>query len=161
MKRRYDKERLQEIVLNSKSLAQVIRKLGLVVAGGNYQTVQNKIKLHSIDTSHFTGRSWNVGLKFRPTPPIPIQDLLKENVIYQSNRLKLRLLKEGIKNHVCENCNLSHWLEQHIPLELHHENGDKHDNRLSNLKLLCPNCHAQTDNYRGKAIGLLKRKLLK
>lgn len=49
-------------------------------------------------------------------------------------------------------CGNTEWLDKHIPLELHHINGNHKDNRLSNLQLLCPNCHALTDNYRGKNI---------
>ena len=51
---------------------------------------------------------------------------------------------------VCVKCNLTKWLDSDIPLELHHINGDKFDNRIENLQLLCPNCHSFTDNYRAK-----------
>lgn len=160
MKHKYTKEKLQEIISESKSLAEVLKKLNIVAVGGNYQTLKNKIKLFEIDISHFTGRGWNVGLKFRPKPIIKTNDLLKKDIVYQSYKLKLRILREKIKDHRCENCKLTHWLFKDIPLELHHINGDKYDNRLDNLQLLCPNCHAQTDNYRGKNIGLPKEKSL-
>jgi hypothetical protein len=65
-------------------------------------------------------------------------------------RLKLKLLKDGIKEHRCEKCNNTQWNNSIIPLELHHINGDSNDNELSNLQLLCCNCHAQTDNYKSK-----------
>ena len=69
---------------------------------------------------------------------------------FQTYKLKKRLLEDGIKQHVCEHCGLMHWQGMEIPLELHHINGDNRDNRLENLQLLCPNCHALTDSYRGR-----------
>ena len=67
-----------------------------------------------------------------------------------SYKLKIKLLKEHIKEPVCENCGNRYWLGHPIPLELHHKDGDRFNNELSNLSLLCPNCHAFTDNYRSK-----------
>lgn len=69
---------------------------------------------------------------------------------YQSNKLRLRLLKEGIKEHKCEVCDITEWLEKPAPLELDHIDGNRHNHKIKNLRLLCPNCHAQTDTYRGK-----------
>jgi len=70
----------------------------------------------------------------------------------QSHKLKQRLLKEGYKEHICENCGLSKWLHSPIPLELHHIDGNKKNNEFNNLMLLCPNCHSLTETYRGKNI---------
>jgi hypothetical protein len=67
-----------------------------------------------------------------------------------SHKLKLKLLRDNIKQHICEMCKSETWLGKIIPLELHHINGNRFDNRLSNLLLLCPNCHALTDNYAGR-----------
>ena len=75
---------------------------------------------------------------------------------YQANKLRVRLIKEGIKEHKCERCTLNEWLGKPIPLELHHKDGDKYNNKLKNLQILCPNCHSQTDNYCGKNIGKIK-----
>ena len=68
----------------------------------------------------------------------------------QSNKVRLRLLSEGYKQHRCECCGLSEWLGSPIPLELHHKDGDRNNNTLDNYELRCPNCHALTDSYRGK-----------
>ena len=67
-----------------------------------------------------------------------------------ANSLKKRLIKNGIKEHKCESCGLFEWNEKPIPIELNHINGINNDNRIENIQLLCPNCHAQTPNYRGK-----------
>ena len=84
---------------------------------------------------------------------LSIEEILVENSSYQSNKTRLQLLKHGIKKHICEKCWNTTWNDLPIPLELEHLNGDNSDNRLENLKLYCPNCHAQTDSYRGKNKG--------
>ena len=66
--------------------------------------------------------------------------------------LRVRLLRLGLKEAKCELCERRSWNDQPIPLELDHINGRRDDNRLSNLRVLCPNCHAQTPTYRGRNI---------
>lgn len=71
-------------------------------------------------------------------------------IIEMCDVCKKRLIREGILGYICSKCLLTEWNDKEIPLELHHVNGDNQDNRINNLCLLCPNCHAQTNNYRGK-----------
>jgi Zn finger protein HypA/HybF involved in hydrogenase expression len=85
---------------------------------------------------------------------MPLSEIMVEYSTYQSSKLKIRLFNENIKEKRCECCNLTEWLSNPIPLELHHVNGVKTDHRLENLQIVCPNCHAQTDNYRGRNINL-------
>jgi len=73
-----------------------------------------------------------------------------EQVPMQSDKLKIRLIKEGYLEEKCYNCGRTEWEEEVIPLQLNHINGNSDDNSLSNLELLCPNCHAQTADYRLK-----------
>ena len=73
-----------------------------------------------------------------------MEDILKENVDYRSSDLRSRLVAAGLKKDECEVCGYTE------NLELHHINGNHYDNRLENLQILCPNCHAKTDNFRGR-----------
>ncbi len=79
-----------------------------------------------------------------------LEEYLQNSAGVQSNKIRHKLLDEGIKEHKCECCGLTTWLEKPIPLELHHIDGDRTNNTLENFQLLCPNCHAFTDSYRGK-----------
>jgi hypothetical protein len=142
---------LRTAVADSLALAQVIVKLGLVPAGGNYKTVQEKIKAYALDTSHFTGAAWNQGPRYRAFGKYPdLADLLVVGSTCQAFKLKNRLLKAELVQKICSCCHLTEWLGSPIPLELDHINGVNNDNRIENLRLLCPNCHALTETYRGK-----------
>lgn len=151
-KRSWTDNEFIEAVRNSLSYAQVIRKLQLKVAGSNYDTVKRKIEELGLDTSHMTGQGWNQGERFTPLKKsMPLSEILvKHSPFVNANHLKERLLKEGIKERKCECCGNTEWMGKPIALELHHINAVKDDQRLENLVLLCPNCHALTDNYRGK-----------
>ena len=83
----------------------------------------------------------------------PIQDYLTNKVPMQSDKLKVRLLNEGVLKNECHICKNKGWQGKKIPLELDHINGDHGDNRVKNLRLVCPNCHAQTSTYRVKKKG--------
>jgi Zn finger protein HypA/HybF involved in hydrogenase expression len=144
----YSEQELREAVKKSTSIRQVLEKLDIVPAGGNYQTTNRRIEKLNIDISHFTGQAWNRGKVIGPKRPI--EEYLIENSVVQSFKLKGRLITEGLKQHKCECCGITEWNGKPTPIELDHINGNHHDNRLENLRILCPNCHAQTDTYRGK-----------
>ena len=155
--RKYSLEQLKEAVQTSTSLSQVLCKLNLVMAGGNYKSIRKVIKEFNLNTSHFIKPTSNRGKYFKPKRPI--EDYLSNRFPAQSNKLRMRLLEEGIWEHKCHTCQNTTWNNKKIPLEMHHIDGNSKNNNLSNLQLLCPNCHAQTNNYRGKK--LRKRKPLK
>lgn len=150
-RRSWTDEQLRQHVKSSVSVREVISKLGLVPAGGNYVQVTRRIEELGLNKSHFTGSMWNKGrtyhTKLRPT----IESLLVRNGSVQSFKLKKRLYESGLKKQKCELCG---WCKEsvdgRIPLELDHINGDHSDNRIENLRILCPNCHSLQPTHRGK-----------
>jgi hypothetical protein len=153
MQRKYTDDDLRTAVPEAFSVAQVLKAIGLRPAGGNYKTVQSRILELDLDTSHFRGQGWSRGQSITLRPPRPLVEVLVDGSTTRSSHLKKRLLREGLKQPICEGCGGSLWRGQPIPLELEHVNGRNTDNRLENLALLCPNCHAQTSTYRGRNIG--------
>ncbi len=139
-----------EAVANNKSCAGVLKYLGLIPAGGNYETASKIIKRLNLSTSHFTGMGWRKNSTTPIVPRLTLNEVLVENRYTNSYSLKLRLFEVGIKQKICEKCNLTEWNNEPIPLELDHINGVRTDNRLENLRVICPNCHAQTPTYRSK-----------
>lgn len=156
MNKKYTKDQLEIIVLKSGSYRQVLNSLNLKEAGGNYKNIKERINQFNIDVSHFHGKGWNKGKTWNKF--VDLDKILSENSVYKSGlpystyRVKSLLFKHKLKEEICENCDLTHWLNKKIPLELHHINGDNKDNRILNLQILCPNCHTLTDNYRGKKL---------
>jgi hypothetical protein len=146
--RKYTERQLADAVKSSSSLAQTLSKLNVAPYGGNYEVLRKAVRHFSIDTSHFTGQAWSRGKTFGAKQPL--ERYLNNELQIQSYKLKNRLLVDGLLNRKCSNCKKTKWLGQPIPLELDHVNGNRHDNRLINLRLLCPNCHALTPTYRAK-----------
>ena len=107
-----------------------------------------------LDVSHFVGQGWRKGSHAPVRSPTPLRELLVDGRFRTTDQLKKRLIAERIKARECEICRLDRWNGRPIPLELDHVNGKRDDNRLSNLRILCPNCHAQTETYRGRNIGV-------
>jgi len=148
--RKYTEQQLREAVKNSTSLRQVLQLLNVKAAGGNYQSLNKACIFFEVDISHFSGRSWNNGRQGGYTNPIT--DYLISDRTVNTHRLRMRLINEGILEAECVNCKLKKWLGNSIPLELDHIDGNNRDNRIENLRLLCPNCHALTPTYRGKNV---------
>jgi hypothetical protein len=153
-KRKWSIEQLKEAVKNSSSYRQVLSKLGLNPDGGATNAfVKRMVEQENINTSHFTGQAHLRGKKHNWTKSIPLQELLKKNVYTHSHRLKKRLYKAGLLEEKCSECSTGNvWNGKPISLHLEHVNGDHSDNRIENLKILCPNCHSQTDTYAAKKL---------
>lgn len=150
--RTYTIEQFIEAVKASTSIRQVLHILGLREAGGNYKATKLRIEKLGLNNDHFLGQGHLKGKKNTWHPEIPLEKILVENSTYGGGtyKLKNRLFKANYFEHKCYKCDGIEWLGKPIPLELEHKNGNSRDNRIENLTLLCPNCHAQTETYRGK-----------
>lgn len=98
----------------------------------------------------YKGNQSGKGLLKNHSDKMSLEEYLKNSKDIQSNKVRKKILEEGIKPYKCECCGHSEWMGLPIPLELHHKDGDRNHNEISNYELLCPNCHALTDSYRGK-----------
>ena len=147
---KHTKEILEEKIKSSESWADVCRKLNIKPNTGSQYHIRNRAKKYGIDHSHFLGQSWRRNKNFGPKRNIDLFLVLSDKLQITSDKLKKRLIKEGIKEHRCEKCSRNEWEGQPIPIELDHINGNNKDNKIEKLRILCPNCHAQTDTYCGK-----------
>ena len=140
----------QELVKSSNSLSDVCRKIGLRITGKAHRDIKYRCLVEDIDISHIRlGRSSNLGRKFGSSPKILLKDILIEKSKYLFNKnIKKRLLEEKLLKNNCYICGLSDmWNNKKLSLQLDHINGIPDDNRIENLRLLCPNCHSQTPTF--------------
>ena len=151
---RYAKDTLEVIVRNSNNYSDACRKLGLRPFYGNRRTLKKYIDFFEINTNHFNNRGCGSNKN-----KIDLKDILVENSTYTyTTTLKNRLYKEGLKEKTCELCGQGEeWNGNHMSLILDHINGFPNDNRIDNLRIVCPNCNATLDTHCGKNI---KRKYI-
>jgi hypothetical protein len=149
--RKYTPEMLEAAAAQSRSVTEVLRVLGIRVAGGSHAHISRLLKRFGIDTSHFTGQAHNrggIGL-YRMSPMKRLVQMPPGSLRIHGGRLKQALLSIGVPE-ACEKCGVgSTWLGEPLTLHVDHINGDFLDNRPRNLRLLCPNCHSQTATYAG------------
>lgn len=116
-------------------------------AGSSFRACQEHFGFSRAAWAHAVRRG-----EIAPRPRLePIEQILVAGRRRSRSHVKTRLLLAGLKEPQCEDCGLGEWRGGSLPLELHHVNGDGHDNRLENLRLLCPNCHSQTENWGGRS----------
>ena len=144
----WNKEKIEEAIKISTSYSETLRNLGIPTQGNNADTLKKYIEEYSLDISHFTfGKSKDFSnLKY-----ISASEYLGTDKFIATSKLKLKLLKEGIKENKCEICGITKWNGKPLVMQLHHIDGNNKNNSLDNLQMLCPNCHSQTENYCGLA----------
>lgn len=152
---KYTREVLEPIVAESRSVADVLRKLGIRIAGGSHTNVKQRIKLYGLDTSHFLGHRANSGTCHRGgakrKKPSEILILKPEDSAHTGSQILKRALLEIGRPHECELCGLNPvWRDKPLQLQIDHKNGKRWDNRRGNVRILCPNCHSQTSTFGSK-----------
>lgn len=140
-----NRDKLEKAIQDSGSLKEVLIKLGLRAAGGNYKSLKIRAKEFGLDLP-----VWDTSKGIQQVP-IPDSEVFVINSTF-SNRylIKQRLYQMGVKEE-CSKCGLGpEWNGMPLTLQLEHINGVHNDNRLENLTILCPNCHSQTSTYAGR-----------
>ena len=135
------KDQILQWIDENQSKAYMSQQLGC-----KWETLNRYLKLMGIE---YAGNQSGKG-QFKKKPKMTLAEYLENSEDIQTNKIRIKILEEGLKPHKCECCGLETWLDNPIPLEVHHKDGDRTHNELSNYELLCPNCHAFTDSYRGK-----------
>lgn len=153
---RYTKEMIQEAVNRSFTWAEACRQLGIRESTGGQSHLTKRAKEMGVEFSHFYSRSEASSLLNRSQTKDVNIFLVKSGKPIHSHSLKVRLIRAGIKKYQCEDCLGTEWRGGPIPIELHHIDGDRTNNLLENLKVLCCNCHSMTPNFSGKKRSMAK-----
>ena len=148
--RKFSDEDLVRAVAASTTVHGVLRHLGYPLNGGMFRYVTAHIRQRGLDTTHFTGQSWSKGQTLPRGPKRPLEEVLVLGSVVATGHLRRRLIAAGVTDEAGEECGLTEWRGRPLTLALDHVNGDHTDNRLENLRILCPNCHAQTDTWCGR-----------
>lgn len=154
----------KKIVGEARSIKEVMDRMGYKESGGVYKHLRLKFEEYDIDTSHFTGQSWSKGKNSSTDESIknmaekvslPWNEVFCQNSTYRGGGKALikKLVQTGKREHKCENCEIFEWQGKKLRLELDHKNGDNRDNREENLRILCPNCHSQTETHSKRKIA--------
>lgn len=146
---KFTDEQFQKIVESSNSISEIASSLGYKSKGGGVvKMIKDRIEKLSLDISHFN--PYSVG-SMKGKRYASDDEIFVENSTYINNTsLKKKLLKMNVIEYKCAICGISEWLGNPLSLQLDHINGNNRDNRLENLRLLCPNCHSQTSTFSGR-----------
>lgn len=148
-------EKFQELLNTSNSFVDILIKVGLDPYNGNHKTLNYRIKEEGFDISileqNRKKNQENHMKSLHKKKTYNLEDILVENSNYKNCHLKQRLLSKNLLENKCYICdNKGEWCDKKLSLQLDHINGINNDNRLENLRLLCPNCHSQTETFSGK-----------
>ena len=140
--KKINQEEFVKVCESSLSMSQASAKLKL-----HFNTFKKYALMFGCYKTNQSGK----GLNKKVDPKIKLEKIIiGEHPEFQTYKLKNRLLKENIMENVCNSCGIKDWMGIPLNMELDHIDGNRSNHRLENLRMLCPNCHAQTDTYRSK-----------
>lgn len=139
--RKIEKETFISIFTNSQSCRDAAKKMNL-----SYGTC----KRHAVKFGIFKANQGGKGIKKHSGKKIPLDDIITNKVVYQTFKLKNRLYKDGLKQNICEICGIKEWNGKPLQCQLDHIDGNRYNNNLENLRIICPNCHSQTETFCSK-----------
>ena len=149
--KKFPKDILEEIVKKSESLSEVMRSYGLAPRGANYKRFRTMVRDMGISTEHFLGNRFKKNrniLMVHTKESFTLDVLIKNGKGWHSSGIKDKLIEYGLIENRCSKCNQPpEWFGELLVIQLDHINGDHRDNRLENLRMLCPNCHSQTKTF--------------
>lgn len=140
-------EQFVELLKKSSTISEVLFKLGYTVKGNSwgYSQVKRRMDDLNLDYSIFKGKS--AVTKINKLNNVKKEDILKKDCKHQRIVLRRYIIKNNLIPYKCAICGCTEWQGKTLSLELDHINGINNDNRLENLRFLCPNCHSQTSTY--------------
>ncbi|MFJ5993575.1 HNH endonuclease signature motif containing protein [Streptomyces sp. NPDC092370] len=159
---RWTRKVLQAAVSASTSMNDVLRHVGLELVGGHHTHISRRIKAYGIDTSHFVPvvrtEKMRHNQRRRTAEEILVEDTSTHPRRVPSARLKRAMRELGVEER-CAMCGIGAvWQGEPLSLEVDHIDGDWRNNRVDNVRFLCPNCHSTTDSYRGRGRGRARRR---
>lgn len=155
-----EKEILEKIVKESDTIHSVLVKMGKNTSAASYKSFHRKVKKYEIDITHFLSRKEITAKQFKEgkLKKIPTNEMFTENSLVARNQIKNRIISENLIKYECCMCgNDGNWNGNKISLILDHKNGVNNDNRLDNLRFVCPNCNATLDTHCKGSKGLISK----
>lgn len=140
-------EQFVELLKKSSNISEVLFKLGYTIKGNSWGFSQIKRRMTDLNLDYSIFKGKQCVTVNNATKTIKAEDILKENCKHQRNVLRKYVIKNNLIPYKCAICGCAEWYGKTLSLELDHINGLNNDNRLGNLRFLCPNCHSQTSTY--------------
>jgi Zn finger protein HypA/HybF involved in hydrogenase expression len=153
MNKTYTDEQFVDVVKESRTYMEVMKNLKLRTFGANYKTIYKNVKRLKLDTSHFLGKKEILAKARENRKKMSNEELFSINTIARKH-VKNNVIQQNLIPYQCEKCGITEWQGEKLSLHLDHKNGNNQDNRLENLRFLCPNCHSLTPSYCGRNIRL-------